>query len=405
MRPLVPLLSVLACAGTATLVPAESPDPTSLTISAEQRAKARALVQQLGSDSYLQREQANRELRKMGRLALPVLTEMIAVEQDPEIRFRCELLLPQAEAEDLKARIEVFLADEEGRYHHDLPGWTKYRTIVGTDRSSRALFAELLKHRDFHDLLLASEKTPAELGRAIVARRELIQQRMNPSFPIPGEVRPTLPSLPEIALLLFCESLVSEKDAPFVTPQFHLSNFLYQPAGREAASGSGPFGTSFRRLTLHWLDTRDGIHGINTAMSVAQNLNLGAAEVTKHAARMLTTPDAAAWNRSNAACLIAAYKGREQLPALVKLFADDTILIRANNQLPDIQLRDVALAMAVLLTDQDPNAYGFEVANANPQARYNPTTFRFRDDKDHTAEDKRQAAFKKWADWYAKQPR
>ena len=404
MRPYSFPLFLLSFACMSIPVCAESPDPATLAIPADQLAKARILVRQLGSETYQQREQANRELRKMGRLALPILAEILASEQDPEIRLRCELLLPRAEAEDLKVRVDAFLADDQGKFQHDLPGWSKFQAILGEDRSTRELFAELLKQRDFHDLLIATEKSPEELGRAIVARREQIQLRMNPRFPVPGGVRQTMPSLPEVALLLFCESLISEKDAPFVTPQFHVSNFLHQPPGREAASGNGPFGPGFRRLTIHWLDTRDGVNSINTAMNLAQNLNLGAAEVTKHAARMLTAPNSQPWNRANAACLIAAYKGREYLPTLIKLFTDDVILIRANNQFPDIQVRDVVLAMALLLTEQDPKSYGFEIANKNPQARYNVTAFRFRDDQDQTADDKRNAAFKKWSEWYSKQP-
>jgi hypothetical protein len=51
------------------------PDPSPWVVSPDQTARARELVHHLGSPDYRRRERASRELQRLGRLALPALTE------------------------------------------------------------------------------------------------------------------------------------------------------------------------------------------------------------------------------------------------------------------------------------------------------------------------------------------
>src|SRR4051794_786648 len=103
------ILLVCGVLGTAPAFGA-SPDPKDLTVSPEELSKARELVRKLGSDFYREREEAQAELGKMGRLARQAVAEGAATDADPEIRLRCSRLLPKASADDLKARIDTFLA-------------------------------------------------------------------------------------------------------------------------------------------------------------------------------------------------------------------------------------------------------------------------------------------------------
>src|SRR5438132_713776 len=99
-----------------------SPDPKDLAIAPEELSKARELVHKLGSEVYREREDAHAELTKMGRKARQALLEAAASDPDPEVRFRCSRLLPKAGADDLKARLDTFLADTQSKFDHDLPG-------------------------------------------------------------------------------------------------------------------------------------------------------------------------------------------------------------------------------------------------------------------------------------------
>ena len=71
--------------------------------------------------------------------------------------------------------------------------------------------------------------------------------------------------------------------------------------------------------------------------------------------------------------------------------------------MPDILVQDVALAMAIAMTGQQAKDYGYELQHSQEAMRYNDTNYRFRDDDDITAEQKRKAAFEKWYQWEATQ--
>src|SRR6266540_3526354 len=140
---------VLAAWGLAVLpASAVSPDPKDLAIPPVEMSRARELVRQLASEVFKEREQAQDELAKMGRLARPALSEALASDPSPEIRARTARLLPRAEAADLQARIDTFLADTEAKYQHDLPGWSIFRKEVATketEKEKRELYVEAIK--------------------------------------------------------------------------------------------------------------------------------------------------------------------------------------------------------------------------------------------------------------------
>src|SRR3954462_3803141 len=111
-RPMHRYPLALACLlGFASVSNAASPNPDDLAIPAEVQVKARALVRQLGSEDYPEREDAQEQLAKLGRSARPALFAGATTDPDPEIRFRCSQLLPNAAALDLKAKLDTFLAD------------------------------------------------------------------------------------------------------------------------------------------------------------------------------------------------------------------------------------------------------------------------------------------------------
>ncbi len=419
MTPLV-LSSLLLLAA----VPTVSPDPKSLNVPVEEAVRAKELVRQLASDLYRDRDRATRELERMGRLALPAL-EQARADSDPEVRLRTKMLLPRAEADDLRARVDTFLADTESKFDHDLPGWQRFRVVAGDTKASRDLFAQVLKNPANFELLIALKGVPADavlglsatvgsvgaaaldvpsaadLGRAVVNRRQkMVQHLMTPA--INGAYRgQAVPELPDVAITLLAESYVSERIAPFGNNQYHITNFFYQPGGREAIAGTGPHGPAFRALALHWLDTRDGIAGISNAMNLAQSLNLGPQKIALYAARMMRLPGGNAYNRANAATMIGRHGAKEYLHDMTAQFGDRSTLIpgAANGNQIEILMKDFALAMALILTGQDAKAYGFETVNATPGVLFNYTNFRFRGDDKMTADERRDAAFAKWREF------
>ncbi|MCS7269856.1 MAG: hypothetical protein NZ703_02125, partial [Gemmataceae bacterium] len=161
---------------------APPPDPKTLEIQPEDLQRARAWVEQLGSPVYTEREQAQTELARMGRLARLALQEALASHPDPEVRQRCAVLLPAAIEDDIKVRLTVFLADTAGRYTHQLPGWEAFRAIAcnewrwcgwvlardaSLEPAARKLYAEMLQTPANRDLLFASENPHASISQLL----------------------------------------------------------------------------------------------------------------------------------------------------------------------------------------------------------------------------------------------
>src|SRR5262245_66386297 len=103
-----------------------------------------ALVQQFGSASFQKREKASKDLLHLGRSAYPALLSGSS-DANTEVRFRCRQLLPQIYELELKARLDAFLADVEGKKEHDLPGLTRFRKSFGFDNRARELYVSMLR--------------------------------------------------------------------------------------------------------------------------------------------------------------------------------------------------------------------------------------------------------------------
>jgi hypothetical protein len=384
---------------------AADPDPRSLEVSTSELRRAEGLARRLGDSAFQIREQASRELGKMGRLALPVVEHVLTTTEDPEVRARCEWLLPKAVAADQRARLDAFLADVDGKYEHDLVGWNEMARAAGPGKPARELFAEMVKAKSNADLLTAL-RMPAVLAPRVAARRIEVYTRMYGQNP---ERNRSFPSLPEMAALILAEVCsTTQPDRRYYYATYYplqqssdLRNALTgDKDGKEAA---------FRKLVVHWLASRTDPTEVGMAMSTAANLNLKELPAGSIAARLLV-PDgtgklpapAPAFTKMQALGYLAKTGDRTYLAVIRKSFDDGegTAVARVVNgvvQRSDVKVRDTALAMAALLTGQEPKAYGFDTQNPNELSKYSYFNYTFPSDE------KRKAAFVKWAFWEARQ--
>jgi hypothetical protein len=248
----------------------------------------------------------------------------------------------------------------------------------------------------------AADRPPLpELLHALDGRRQVGQARVNPVFPA-GVRRVVTPDLADVALLLVADSLVSEKDSPRNRLQYQLANYLHLPSTRDASMGNGKYGPVFRPLVRYWLESRDGPVGLANAMNLVRSLRFEAAVAARLAVRVLRVAGAQSYTKAQAAALLGQYGARERLFDLTELFNDETILVRGgpNTPHPTILVQDTALAMAVLLSGQNPDQYGFSEHYPNNELlKFNYINFRFREGNTKTTEAKRAAAFAKWKQW------
>lgn len=157
-------------------------------LQAEVAASPEELVRQLESTEFQKREAAEKTLVAAGAKALPAVKAGLK-SKDPEVVQRCERLLVLIRKEELAQFTKAFIADTNRSTKFDHSIWTRYVAIVGDSRSSRELFAEIIKHNDWGRNLDAVDADPSRAGEIYQAAiREVghrYQSNMLVSFFIP----------------------------------------------------------------------------------------------------------------------------------------------------------------------------------------------------------------------------
>lgn len=418
------LLALAAAAGPLAAVPS-SPDPKSLAVSAAEQRRAQELVQLLGNENFPDREKAEDELARMGRLARPALLAAVNADPNPEVRTRSAALLPKATVLEMRARLDVFLADAEGKYEHDLPGWNQFRAAVrgewelfgyriGTDtaldKAAREAFAELLSTPANRAVVMAVGGSANDLGQVVAGRRQELYYQKYPRNVVIGGGIVTAPASArrdptpaDMAALLFAESQVASK---YVPRSISVSALITASGFTREARDSDEKGKVYRAVAAAWLASRTDPAEMYNALNVANTLGLGA-EGCRLALRLLNAPGALGAYRGQAAATLARLGGKEHIPQLEKLSGDNAVVYSVRRQVVkngkaeltaiEVQVRDVALAVSVLLSGQKLDAYGF-VDQSPAGATYTYTRCYFPD------EAARKAAFEKWKAWREKNP-
>jgi hypothetical protein len=378
MKPVYTLMSLLV-AGVAFAAPPAAAD------SPEAR-KAKELVGMLGSSKYRDREKAASELIRMGRAAKPALLDG-KNHPDPEVQSRCQQLLPQALALDLMFRIDRFLKDTDGRLEHDLPLWKPYRERIGSDESSRKLFADMLKTNGA--LLEVVEEEPSRLA-------ERVQQRIQESYQnlfgngFRGGYRPEVVNANELCCLMFVMAQPAYKPSQ---PDWMISQLFSQPNFttllKDAAKGA-----PYRKLFYHYLDVRMDENTLHQCawMFCQHKMTEGADVVVKALKDGKATQ---AYTKATALCCIGTIGNRNHLKTFEPYLKDDAVIQVAfigGGQRGEIKTRDVALAMTIHLSGKNPKDYGFVTWQVYPGQliQYHQLGF--------ATEDERAAAFKKWGE-------
>lgn len=430
-----------------------SPDPKSLDVPPDVQQKVNDLVPKLASPVYKERVLASKELAGYGRLALPALAEVIRAGDEPEAVERAEALLPKAQALDMKARVACFLADADGKYEHTLPGWGKFKETAGNTKASRELFAEALKNKATHQMLMAAERRDTEeaanvLGTFVAKIQGYYGNRFGGQYE-----QPVTPKTAELLVALFLESQFSDKQVVLSMPNmgwggggqyFTVATSLHNSDFSGALSNrAGKYTEPIRKVLQRWMDTRETANGCNQAWSFAGQM-FGRKPALKYAARVLaadSNPNTQ-YIKTNILQQLGSEGAKDYLPDIVKCFDDTQVHTGVNSkdgQYHEVQIRDYALAVALQLSDLKPTDYGMTATGSGTGKVWHQTAFYFQDERDAaergnqpggrvirggvrpaqvedpkkadekkddkakklSADDKRKAAFKKWADWEA----
>lgn len=389
---------VLLAATAAPAAPPVNPDPRSLAVPTADVARAKSLVAKLGSPVYDDREQAQAALAEMGRLAVPALAEGLTKSTSAEVRSRCQALYPRARADELQARLAAFAADEAGKFEHDLPGWDRFQQITaGCGPAARGVFVEITTSPLGRELVV-SDLSPQDLGQRIAARRQELYTRRFNTARRPGE-QPAEAPVVDVLALLIAETRIPSRHIPRTTS----ATAVYtMPSFVSALAADTDRARVYRTLAGKWVATRDEALLMTQALSVGTTLDLP--ETATLGARMMTTAGVTALSKATAAMAVAKVGNPRHLAALESAFKDESavggvVVAAPGGVAPRAgrQLRDIALAAAILTSGQDPKEYGFNEQPGLASARYQYTRWSI-------PADDRAAAFEKWAAWRAANP-
>jgi hypothetical protein len=305
------------------------------------------------------------------------------------VQLRCERLIPAAAADDFEARVATFLADAGGKYSHDLPGWNEFRAAVGKAADAREVFAGVVRTPANRELLAGLAVSREEFARRLQARKQELASRLFPARG--GSPAPQYdPPLEDALSLLFADTLTGDGPAARAGGPGLATGVLFARPKVGGPLRAAPEGSAVRVLLGKWADSREAPASLFAAMRSATAAKLPGVG-RKLAAKLLATKGVPPLHRGYGALALGQLGGKDELPALAAAMADDGV-IHAVPNVGSLQVRDVALAVAALVSGRTMADLGFEEVNGPVRLDgFNLFGLRFKTDED------RSAAFARWA--------
>ena len=334
------------------------------------------LVRDLGDDSFERRLAAHQQLRKLGSKAVAVLRAS-ADHPDAEIRTRVRMLLRFA----VKAE-QSRLVDDALNHPELLPGWGEYRDVVGDTKQTRLLFQKM-QRREL--LLFRYFKTRHERPRAFAGHLNDRAAYLLYSHKDANELAKMWPSV--CAMLL---ATATPNDAT-LAPANSVVSFASSSQFRNEATSDAQK-VPIQKLISNWVIRRRDIDAYQR-MSLANRYNLAAAlEPSKD---MLKNGAPSPSQLRYAVMATARFGAAEHIPLLETLFENKSRITASQKngkEISRLELRDVALGAAILLSGMDPKPFGFTQRTSTSDARYvfPMNSAGFESDK------ARDAAFERW---------
>lgn len=326
-------------------------------------------VQQLGSDSYAQRQRARSELLTAGPDAHAALQRGRDA-ADLEIRMQSAAILSELQHSHFETELRRMQTATESGQHYQLPGWSEFRDLVGDDRQTRTLFVAMT--RQFRQPL-------AQLGSGRLDKTTVLPERQ-------GQTADLDPVAWGLLLLLNQES--GEGSCLL---NHYVRESLNQARIRTALQAS-PHATVLRRLVARSLDQQIDRSADRTWMRIAVEWDCRPQAVAL--ARRATPPDRGGSPACTATALavLTRFAPHEARPLLLQSLQDQRTcqvwqIVAASRRRLQTQVSDVSLAMLLYLDGVDPRSVGFADLQADPLTIYSEHTLGFEDDA------KRRAAF------------
>ncbi|MEQ8786811.1 MAG: HEAT repeat domain-containing protein [Pirellulaceae bacterium] len=345
------------------------------------------LIRELGDTDFSVREKAADSLASQGMAAETALREAMR-DPDLEIRLRAGEILSRIYNDDLDRRLTEFINSKDEELGKRLAGWKQFRAAVGDDKPSRELFVEV--YRSEKDLLTAVDLPRDKRESVFLARVERVQQALYAHL---NGVR--TPPTPETMAALLLIAAQQEGNAS-IHAGIQTYSMLSQPDVKKVVT-EGDHSAQLQKLLGAWVG-----QSIKSTSIARYGLMIALQYELKDSTRDLARQLLAEKNASTsvlpyAALAIGKYGDESDIARLEPLLENKTVCHTWHNgKFPDtikIEVRDVALAVLVELTEQDHKQYGFELLQRNDPTLFQIYTCGF------IQNEKREAAVAKWRKW------
>ena len=138
-------------------------------------------ISELGHDAFTVRQAAASRLLAAGTPARDALVALVDG-PDPETRAAARRLISQIDQSEFHRRLEAFAADTDGALGVTLPGWDRFKKVVGSDPPARALFVDMQRQGRINRLRIWRHEASEwrVVGFAIVAGNSMAKLDQRP---------------------------------------------------------------------------------------------------------------------------------------------------------------------------------------------------------------------------------
>lgn len=343
--------------------------------------QANRLIAQLADANFQVREKAHAELDQMGVAIEPALRQG-ALSKDPEVRDVCQRLLTKVETQIRKNRLESFQADKEDRLDPPLPGWSRYKQLIGGSAANRKHYASI--YAAGGSTLEEMERNPRDtsaINRWIDAFRVVLLT--------PGKEAELLAEL-DAYLLVLGDPRVPLDDAMYN----RICSVLMIMPNRLLVLNSLRGEDAAKKLIRAVLIDRSTPKTLSKALQAAQGLGLP--ELRDWAIGLAKDSKQVGEIRSWAVLVLTQSNPKEARPVLESLLNDQTPVgtFKLGSTELKTELRDVALAALIQATGQKLESYPIPYFQAIPGLKGLPAPQKL----GYPDGNIRETALKKWRD-------
>lgn len=302
-------------------------------------------VMRLGSDQYLIRENAARELLLAGPAAIPSVRAG-ATSANPEIAERCRRLLPAIRVADIEQKTEKLMKWNSEPATKGLTGFERFISITGDTQEARQLYSEMF--RNHHEIVETLERDPLDAAETMAAfTRQLFSRafvKLKALKCCQQWHQCTFDHRSEVVLLLFFLSdqrftkFVVDGDESMLLSSIFLQNLVFGPESSPSA----------RKLFVHWYRNEQRMRLLQAASKVVVNGKMR--ELLPTMLHRLGNKDTSADDKGDLLEQIAKIGDLKLLSQIEPLLSNDSVVFRnsildrdMNLHNIEAQLGDVAL--------------------------------------------------------------